>query len=97
MFDNQRNLYDKVWWQKLRSDCGSVVHSGDNLTGKGEGDDEVITVDMERIPYRVNYILFAVCMYTRGSSLDRVRSHSTRVETRVRVGQTCIRKDVEWD
>lgn len=41
----------------------AVVHSGDNLTGDGDGDDEVITVDLNKLDSRVNAILFVVNIY----------------------------------
>ena len=41
----------------------SVVHSGDNLTGAGEGDDEVITVDLTKIPTDVDKISFTVTIH----------------------------------
>ena len=40
---------DLVYFGNLASVCGAVIHSGDNLTGEGEGDDEVISVDTTKI------------------------------------------------
>lgn len=41
----------------------SIIHHGDNLTGSGDGDDEVITIDLTRLNPDINYVLFAVTIY----------------------------------
>jgi tellurium resistance protein TerD len=40
-----------------------IVHTGDNLTGEGEGDDEQIIVKLNSLPSRIDKILFLVCIY----------------------------------
>lgn len=40
-----------------------IVHTGDNLTGEGEGDDEQIIVKLNSLPQRIDKILFLVCIY----------------------------------
>lgn len=52
-----------VFYNNLRSGCGSVVHSGDNLTGDGDGDDEQICVDLSRVPLNISKIVFFVTIY----------------------------------
>lgn len=52
-----------VCFHNLSSDCESVVHSGDNLTGDGNGDDEQITIDLARVPSDVHKILVVVNIY----------------------------------
>jgi tellurium resistance protein TerD len=48
----------------LKSSCGSVVHSGDNLTGEGDGDDETITLDTSKIDTnKYNEVEIAVVIY----------------------------------
>ena len=44
MFDGSGRQVDVVWFRQLKSRDGSVVHTGDNLTGAGDGDDEQIIV-----------------------------------------------------
>lgn len=44
LFDADRNAVDNIYYGHKRSANGSVVHEGDNLTGDGAGDDEVINV-----------------------------------------------------
>lgn len=72
LFDDSYRVVDLVWWHKLKSDCKSVKHSGDDRTGEGGGDDEVITVEVPSIPLRVHHILFAVCIYSDGYSFHQV-------------------------
>jgi len=54
---------DVVYFGKLTSKCGSVSHSGDNLTGDGAGDDEVITVELGAVPAQYNKLVFVVNIY----------------------------------
>ncbi len=55
-----RSDADFVFYNQNKSSDGSVVHSGDNRTGEGEGDDESITVELDKVPADVEKI--AVCV-----------------------------------
>ncbi|WP_033283161.1 TerD family protein [Streptomyces sp. NRRL F-525] len=56
----QRNHIDSCYFGKLSILNGAIKHSGDNLTGEGGGDDEVIVVDLGRIPQEVTGLVFTV-------------------------------------
>ncbi|MDO0932133.1 TerD family protein [Streptomyces sp. DG2A-72] len=56
----QRNHIDSCYFGKLQIVNGAIRHSGDNLTGEGGGDDEVITVDLGRLPQDVTGLVFTV-------------------------------------
>ncbi|MEU6066373.1 MULTISPECIES: TerD family protein [Streptomyces] len=56
----QRNHIDSCYFGKLTILNGAVKHSGDNLTGEGGGDDEVIMVDLGRLPQEVTGLVFTV-------------------------------------
>ncbi|MFJ5706645.1 MULTISPECIES: TerD family protein [unclassified Streptomyces] len=56
----QRNHLDSCYFGKLTILGGAVRHSGDNLTGEGAGDDEVITVDLGRLPADATGLVFTV-------------------------------------
>lgn len=58
---------------------GAVVHSGDNQTGHGEGDDETVTVDFARIPDHVTSIVFVAAAYKRGSDFSKAANVSFKV------------------
>ncbi|MCI3154927.1 TerD family protein [Streptomyces sp. GB4-14] len=59
-FGPQRNHIDSCYFGKLQILGGAIQHSGDNLTGEGGGDDEVITVDLGRLPMEVSGLVFTV-------------------------------------
>ena len=56
-------FFDLAFFNHLATRDGSVVHLGDNTTGKGEGDDEVITVDLGKVYPKVESILFLFSSY----------------------------------
>ncbi len=62
LLDAQKKVLDVVFFQKLRSDDGSIVHSGDDRTGDVGGDDgldnEIISVDLGRIDRQVDQVVF---------------------------------------
>ncbi len=51
---------DSVWFMSKSAFRGALAHSGDNLTGHGEGDDETITVDLAGLPADAQAIVFVV-------------------------------------
>ncbi|WP_327282829.1 MULTISPECIES: TerD family protein [unclassified Streptomyces] len=55
-----RNHIDSCYFGKLSILGGAVKHSGDNLTGEGAGDDEVIVVDLGRLPADATGLVFTV-------------------------------------
>ncbi|MBY8881334.1 TerD family protein [Actinacidiphila acidipaludis] len=71
-----------VFFNNLKSPDGSVEHTGDNLTGEGEGDDEAIKVNLAAVPADVDKIVFPVSIYdgeTRQQSFGQVRNAFIRV------------------
>ncbi|EFV77714.1 TerD family protein [Cytobacillus oceanisediminis] len=54
---------DVIYFGNLKSSDGSVQHSGDNLTGAGDGDDEQVMVDLSRVPAHVHKMVFVVNIY----------------------------------
>ncbi|GAB19688.1 putative tellurium resistance protein [Gordonia effusa NBRC 100432] len=71
-----------VFFNNLKSPEGSIEHTGDNLTGEGEGDDEVIKVNLAAVPAEVDSITFPVSIYegsARSQSFGQVRNAFIRV------------------
>jgi tellurium resistance protein TerD len=71
-----------VFFNNLKSPDGSVEHTGDNITGAGEGDDEVIKVHLEQVPADVDKIVFPVSIYdaeSRGQNFGQVRNAFIRI------------------
>lgn len=78
VFDESKSQIDLVWFQQLKSNDGSIQHSGDNLTGEGEGDDEKIYVDLKSLDSRAKYLVFTVNSF-RGQTFDEVDNAFARL------------------
>ncbi|MBJ7288486.1 TerD family protein [Williamsia sp.] len=81
---DKKSLSDKhfVFFNNLTSPDGSIEHTGDNTTGEGEGDDEVIKVNLAAVPPEVDSIVFPVSIYdadARSQSFGQVRNAFIRV------------------
>ncbi len=77
-----RSDADLVFFNNLKTPDGSVEHVGDNRTGEGAGDDEVIRVELGRVAADVATIVFPVTIYdgeARGQSFGQVRNAFIRV------------------
>ncbi len=71
-----------IFYNNLTSECGSVVHEGDNLTGEGEGDDEAIKVDLVKVPADVDKFVVAVTIHeaeSRNQNFGQVSNAFIRV------------------
>ncbi|TSB17496.1 TerD family protein [Streptomyces sp. NBC_01525] len=88
-----------VFYNNLTSPDGSVQHTGDNLTGEGEGDDESINVGLAEVPAEVAKIVFPVSIHeaeSRGQSFGQVRNAFIRVVNRLD-GAELARYDLSED
>jgi len=79
LLDNKQKEWDCIFFGKQHGQ--GLVHSGDNLTGAGDGDDEVITVNLEQVPKRVEQIVLVINIYTPGKSFALVANPYCRVVT----------------
>jgi tellurium resistance protein TerD len=71
-----------IFFNNLKSPDGAVEHTGDNLTGEGEGDDEQLKVSLTGLPAEVDKIVFPVSIYdaeNRGQSFGQVRNAFIRI------------------
>jgi tellurium resistance protein TerD len=85
--EDGRVLSDRhfIFFNNTESPEGSVQHTGDNLTGEGDGDDEAINVDLRRVPDEVTKIVFPVTIYdgqARGQGFGQVRNAFIRIVDR---------------
>lgn len=78
LFDSDRQLLDSVWFRQLKSSDGSIVHTGDNRTGAGDGDDEQIIVDLTALPSSVSSLIFTVNSF-QGDTFDRIENAYCRL------------------
>ena len=71
-----------IFFNNLKSPDGSVEHTGDNLTGEGEGDDEQIKVNLAACPAECQKVVFVVSIYdadSRGQNFGQVREAFIRI------------------
>ena len=73
-----RSDNDFIFYNNLRSSDGSVEHTGDNLTGEGDGDDEQIIVDLSKVPANVATLVFVVNSFT-GQNFSQIENAYCRV------------------
>ncbi len=78
LFDESNKPVDFVWFRQLKSRDGSIVHTGDNRTGAGDGDDEQISVDLSRVPAEVKTLVFTVNSFT-GQNFSQVENAYCRI------------------
>jgi tellurium resistance protein TerD len=94
-----RSEADFIFYNQLKSLDGSVEHTGDNRTGAGDGDDEVIKVDLSRIPADVDKVVFIVTIHdaeSRKQSFGQVGGSFIRVVNDV-TGAEVVRYDLAED
>ncbi|MBX0299126.1 TerD family protein [Cryobacterium sp. 1639] len=77
-FDAAGKVLDTVWFQQLASKDGSTRHTGDNLTGAGDGDDETILVDLTQVSPAVSQIVFVISSYSQ-QTFDAVENAFSRL------------------
>lgn len=73
---------DFIFYNYLKHASGCVIHSGDNLTGDGEGDDEQIHVDLSKVPANVEKIAFTATIHdsdVRGQNFGQVSDSYIRI------------------
>jgi tellurium resistance protein TerD len=58
-----RSDADFIFYNNLKSSDGSVLHTGDNTTGEGEGDDERLVIDLEKVPTEIERISIGVTIH----------------------------------
>ena len=84
MGDNKKLLSDEnfVFYNNLKSPDGAVEHTGDNLTGDGDGDDEQIKIDLSRINPAASEICIVVTIHdaeNRRQNFGQVRNSFIRI------------------
>ncbi|WP_424863324.1 TerD family protein [Streptomyces sp. MMS24-I29] len=88
-----------VFYNNLRSPDGAVRHTGDNTTGEGEGDDEQILVDLDRLDEKTGQIVFIVSIHdaqNRGQNFGQVEDAYIRVVDNL-TGREMCRYELSYD
>lgn len=82
LFDDGKNAIDVVYFGSLKSKDGSIIHSGDDLTGDMEGDDgldnEIITMDFSKLSPNISYVAFVLNSF-RGHDFGTIPFASIRI------------------
>jgi len=94
-----RSDADFIFYNQLKSGCGSVEHTGDNRTGDGDGDDEQIKVDLTRVPADVQRIAITVTIDqadARRQSFGQVANAFVRILNE-ETGSEVVRYDLSED
>ena len=94
-----RGNHDFIFYNQLKSTDGSVEHAGDNRTGQGDGDDEVIKVDLSRVAPDINKIAITVTIHdatARGQNVGQISNAFIRVVNEV-TGVEVVRFDLAED
>ena len=93
---------DFVFYNNLNGRDGAVVHTGDNLTGEGEGDDEVIMINLSKMPKEIKKIAICVTIHeaeARHQNFGQVSNAYIRIarvaDESDMVGETVLRFDLE--
>ena len=69
---------DLAFYNNLKTKDGSIQHMGDNRTGEGDGDDEVVAIDLTRVPVHVDTVFFIVTSY-QGQTFEQVQNAFCRL------------------
>ena len=88
-----------IFYGALTSPCGSVEHTGDNLTGEGEGDDESVKIDLSLVPSTINKIVIGVTIHeanSRAQNFGQVANAFMRVVD-AKSGAEVVRYDLSED
>ncbi|MEV6105522.1 TerD family protein, partial [Streptomyces sp. NPDC051940] len=88
----QRNHVDSCFFGKLQILNGAVQHSGDNLTGEGAGDDEVITVHLGGLPPEVTGLVFTVNSFSGQKFTDVAKAYCRLLDAQT--GEELVRFDL---
>ncbi len=91
-FGPQRNHVDSCYFGKLSIVNGAIKHSGDNLTGEGGGDDEVIVVDLGRLPQEVTGLVFTVNSFSGQKFTEVAKAYCRLVDAAT--GEELVRFDL---
>lgn len=90
---------DFIFFNNLKSSDGSVEHTGDNRTGEGDGDDEVIKVDLSKVPADVSKVVFCAVIYdgqARNQNFGQVANAYIRI-VNTQSGAEVARYDLSED
>lgn len=88
-----------IFYGQLETKDGSIIHTGDNRDGQGDGDDEQLKVDLSKIPPEIEKVAFTVTIYEaqeRGQNFGQVSNPAIRIVNEL-TGREIVRFDLGED
>ncbi|MDC9594039.1 TerD family protein [Xenorhabdus sp. IM139775] len=98
-----RSDADFIFYNNLKSADGSIMHTGDNRTGEGDGDDESLKIKLDQVPADVEKVVFVVTIHdaqTRSQSFGQVSGAFIRLvndDTQVEVARYDLTEDASTE
>ena len=86
-----RTERDFVFYNNLECEEGCVIHSGDNTTGHGDGDDEVISIELDKVPFDITHIVFTVSIH---NAIDRQQTFGEVENAFIRVVNNDTKEEI---
>ncbi|MEP3667765.1 MAG: TerD family protein [Roseibium sp.] len=78
VFDEHKLHIDTVWMRKMRGMDGTIRHSGDNIDGEGEGDNERILINLEKLPSEAVHLVVTVSSFN-GQQFSAIKNARLRI------------------
>merc|ERR1711988_1962442 len=99
LMDHSGNDVEAVFFGRLESEEHGIQHSGDNLTGEGDGDDEQIVVNLDQVGEAVCQVFFVVNIYTPHRTFGQVAEPFCRIVEEASGAELCryVLKDAGRD
>ncbi|MDG1276473.1 MAG: TerD family protein [Algoriphagus sp.] len=99
--ENKKLLSDKhfIFYNNLKSPNGAIEHTGDNLTGDGDGDDEQVNVDLSKIENEASEVSIVVTIHdasSRNQNFGQVRNSFIRILD-TNTGETILKFELDED
>lgn len=94
-----RSNRDFIFYSQKESACGAILHTGDNRTGEGEGDDEQIKIDLSKVPAEIKTLKITVTIHDgklRGQNFGQVENAFIRLVDEM-TGEEVTRFDLTED
>lgn len=91
MLNDSGKFENMVYYSNLRSSDSSIIHTGDNLTGEGEGDDEQIIVDLNKVSANISKLVFVVNIF---QAIQRKQDFSMVENAFVRLVDAASNKEI---
>ena len=90
--DFKYNIIESVYYSNKKGMNDSVIHYGDNITGEGEGDDELMKIILNKIPQNIYFLAVAINSY-KNNSIIKAKSAYIRLFTcSYRIGKYILKK-----